>query len=60
MEAKDMKTVKVTVKLEKPFYNAVQEHLKKNPGYEGIEDFAVEAMRRHMEHLLPVCSTAKS
>jgi hypothetical protein len=60
MEAKDMKTVKVTVKLEKPFHDAIQEYLKKYPYYEGIEDFILEATRKHMQNLAPLLRTAKS
>lgn len=48
-----MKTVKVTVELAKPMHDALQECLKQFPYYEGIEDFIVEAIRRHLENFIP-------
>jgi hypothetical protein len=50
----------VTIKLEKPLHDIIQEYLKKYPYYEGIEDFIIEATRKHMQDLTPLLRTAKS
>lgn len=44
-------TVKIEVNLSKPFHDDVSKFLSENPYYENIEDFIVEATRRHIQNL---------
>jgi hypothetical protein len=46
-----MPTVKITIELEKPLYDAICEYIKKYPYYEDAADFIVEGTRRHMENV---------
>ncbi len=45
---------KINVEIPKPLHEAISEYVKTFPYYEGVEDFILEATRRHMEHLYPI------
>jgi hypothetical protein len=47
MSKTKMEYKEVTIKIPKPFYDALLTYLNKHPYYEDFQDFVLEALREH-------------